>query len=96
MKGLEDLEIRVRVETIQITVLLRSVRILRSVLETWRDLQSLSLQWYTIGLGWCKKIRKREKIILARRPNLILINKKNNKKTSKNAPPQKKTKNKRT
>ena len=34
VKGLEDLEIRGQVETIQITVLLRSARILRRVLET--------------------------------------------------------------
>ena len=33
-KGLEDLEIRGRVETIQTTGLLRSARILRRVLET--------------------------------------------------------------
>ena len=34
VKGLEVLEIRGQVETIQITVLLRSSRILRKVLET--------------------------------------------------------------
>ena len=34
IKGLEDLEIKGRVETIQTTTLLRSVRILRRVLET--------------------------------------------------------------
>ena len=34
VQGLEDLEIRGRVETIQTTALLRSVRILRRVLET--------------------------------------------------------------
>ena len=34
LKGLEDLEIRGRVETIQTTTLLRTVRILRRVLET--------------------------------------------------------------
>ena len=33
VKGLEDLEIRGRVETIQTTVLLRSARILRKVLQ---------------------------------------------------------------
>ena len=33
-KGLEDLEIRGRVETIQTTAILKSARILRSVLET--------------------------------------------------------------
>ena len=34
MKGLEDIEIRGRLETIQMTALLRSARILRRVLET--------------------------------------------------------------
>ena len=34
VKGLDDLEIRARVETIQITVSLRLARILRRVLET--------------------------------------------------------------
>ena len=38
IQGLEDLEIRGRVETIQTTLLLRSPRILRRVLEAWRDL----------------------------------------------------------
>ena len=45
LKGLEDLEVGGRVETIQMTALLTSVRIL----ETWRDLLSLKLQWRTIG-----------------------------------------------
>ena len=48
LKGLEDLEIRGRVETIQTTVLLRTARILRRILETWGDLLSLKLQWKTI------------------------------------------------
>ena len=39
IKGLEDLEISGRVETIQTTILLRSVRILRRV----RDLRSLAV-----------------------------------------------------
>ena len=42
VKGLEDLEIKM--ETIKTTALLRSVKILRKVLETWRDLLSLRLQ----------------------------------------------------
>ena len=42
IKGLEDLEITGRVETIQTTALLRSARILRRVLDTWGDLLSLS------------------------------------------------------
>ena len=41
LKGLEDLEVGGRVETIQTTA--------RRVLETWGDLLSLKLQWKTIG-----------------------------------------------
>ena len=37
LKGLEDLEVGRRVETIQTTTLLRTARILRRVLETWGD-----------------------------------------------------------
>ena len=47
LKGLEDLEIRGREETIQTTTLLRMTRILRRVLETWGDLVSLEFQWKT-------------------------------------------------
>ena len=49
LKGLEDLEVGGRVETIQMTVLLRTARILRRVLETCGDLLSLKLQWITIS-----------------------------------------------
>ena len=49
LKGLEDLEVGGRVETIQTTALLRAARILRRVLETWGDLLSLKLQWETIS-----------------------------------------------
>ena len=45
LNGLEDLEVGGRVETIQMTALLRTARILRRVLETWGDLLSLKLQW---------------------------------------------------
>ena len=41
LKGLEDLEVGGRVETVQTTALLRTARILRRVLETWGDLLSL-------------------------------------------------------
>ena len=44
LKGLEDLEVGGRVETIQTTALLRTARILRRVLETCGDLLSLRLQ----------------------------------------------------
>ena len=43
LKGLEDLEVGGRVETIRTTALLRTARILRRVLETWGDLLSLKL-----------------------------------------------------
>ena len=49
LKGLDDLEIRGREETIQTTALLRSARILRRVLETWGDMLSLKLLWKTIS-----------------------------------------------
>ena len=55
LKGLEDLEVGGRVETIQATTLLRTARILRRVLETWGHLLSLKLQWNTISWRWCDK-----------------------------------------
>ena len=48
LKGPDELEIGGRVETIQTTVLLKTARILRKVLETWRDLLSLNLMWKII------------------------------------------------
>ena len=48
-KGLEDLEVGGRVETIQTTALLRIARILSWVLETWDDLLLLRIQWKTIS-----------------------------------------------
>ena len=47
LKGLEDLEVRGREETIQTITLLRSAWILKLVQETWGDLLSLRLQWKT-------------------------------------------------
>ena len=49
LKGLEDLEVGGRVETIQTTTLLRTARTLRRVLETWGDLLPLKLQWKIIS-----------------------------------------------
>ena len=49
LKGLEDLEVGGRVETIQTTALLKTARKLRRVLETWGDLLSLNIQWKTIS-----------------------------------------------
>ena len=49
LKGLEDLEVGRRVESIQTTALLRTTRILRRVLEAWGDLLSLKLKWKTIS-----------------------------------------------
>ena len=56
LKGLEDLEVGGRVETAESTVLLRTARILRRVLETWGELLSLKLQWKTISWRWCEKL----------------------------------------
>ena len=56
LKGLEDLEVGGRVETIQTTALLKTARILRRVRETWGDLLSLNLQWKTIRLRWYEKL----------------------------------------
>ena len=49
LKGQKDLEIGEWVETIQTTALLRTARILKRILETWRDLLSLKLQCKTIS-----------------------------------------------
>ena len=49
LKGLEDLEVGGRVETIQTTALLKMARTLRRVLETWGDLLLQNLQWKTIS-----------------------------------------------
>ena len=49
LKGLEDLDVGRRVETIQTTTLLRTARMMRRVLETWGDLLSLRLLWKTIS-----------------------------------------------
>ena len=53
LKGLEDLEVGGRVETIQTTALLRTARILRRVLETWGDLLSLTpVKNHRLTLMW--------------------------------------------
>ena len=49
LNRLEDLDVGGRIETIQMTTLLTTARILRKVLETWGDLLTLKLQWKTIG-----------------------------------------------
>ena len=56
LKGLDDLEVGGRVETIQTTALLKTAGILRRVMETWGDLLSLNLEWKTISLRWCEKL----------------------------------------
>ena len=48
LKGLENLEVGGRVETIQMTALPRTARIPRRVLENWGDLMSHKLQWKSI------------------------------------------------
>ena len=48
-KRLEQSKIGGRVDTDQTTVMLRSVRTLRRVLDGWEDLLSLTLKWKTIS-----------------------------------------------
>ena len=48
-RQLEELESGGQIEAIQTTALLRSVRILWKVLETWGDLISIRLQWKPIS-----------------------------------------------
>ena len=55
-KRLEEEEIRKKIKTIQIPVLLRLAKILRSVLESWRVLLSPHLQWKTTSTYWCKRL----------------------------------------
>ena len=50
VKRLNDKGIKRQVETIQTSALLRSARILTSVLITWGDLLSMKLQWKAICL----------------------------------------------
>ena len=52
---LEESEIRGKIETIQTTALLRLVRVLRRVLEIWRDLLSLKLTWKNSTSYWYEK-----------------------------------------
>ena len=56
LKGLEDLEVGGRVETIQTTAFMKTDRISRRILQTWRDFLSLNLEWKTISLRWCEKL----------------------------------------
>ena len=49
LKGMEELEVGGRVETIQTAALARRVRILRKVFGTWGDLLSLKPQWKTLS-----------------------------------------------
>ena len=56
LKGLKDLEVGGRVETIQTTALLRTARILKRVQETWGDLLSLKHHWKTTSSRWCEKL----------------------------------------
>ena len=49
VQGLEDLEIKGQMETIQTTALLRTARTQRRIMETWENLLSLKLQWKTIS-----------------------------------------------
>ena len=73
LKGLEDLEVDGRVKTIQMTALLRTVWILRKVLETWGDLLSLKLQGKPLSTTYGKSIFKYLIIIRKVFLNILLL-----------------------
>ena len=76
LKGLEDLEIGGRVETMQTTAQLRTARILRRVLETWGDSNSSERPSANADVKNSKIIIITDHLISARRQDLITINKK--------------------
>ena len=57
-KGIEEMEICGRTKTIQTTALLRLVRLLKRVQETWGDLLSLKFQWKTTSISWREKLAR--------------------------------------
>ena len=74
LKGLKDIEVGGRVETIQTIALLRTVRILRRVLETWGDLLSLKLQWKTSAKLEGNFKRETESLLIAAQDSAIRNN----------------------
>ena len=73
IKGLDNLEIRVKVETIKTTTLLRPVRILRRVLETWRDLLSLKLSKKPSANAGVKKTQWSKMIIILSKQSYLQV-----------------------
>ena len=57
-RGVAELEIGGRYKTIQITLLLKLVRLLSRVLDTWEDFLSLKLQSNTSSKRYSKKKKK--------------------------------------
>ena len=78
VKVMEVLEYGRWAKTNQTTAFFRSARILRKVLETWGDLLLLKLKWKIISQHWSENLQgiQPDQLISARRPNLIIINKK--------------------
>ena len=58
VQGLNDLEIRGRLETNQTIALLGSASILRRVLEMWGDVLSHRLLWNIVRYHWSDKLSK--------------------------------------
>ena len=65
-KGLEELEIRGRIEAVQTAALFRTDRIFRRFRETGKDLLSLRLPLRIINCRWCEQLAKTEMIIIQR------------------------------
>ena len=64
VRRLQEFDTRGQAETIQTTALLKLARIPRRVLETWRDLLLLTLQWKSISWSWCEKLSRSNMIII--------------------------------
>ena len=69
-RGIEQVEIRGRIETIQTAMLLRTTKLLRRVLESGGDLLSLRLQWNLTSKRSCEKPAKSKTIIKSDKFNL--------------------------
>ena len=85
VKGLENLEIRVQLGTIQTTALIKSAWILRRVQENWGNLELFKIQWKAISYrGWeNSQRRKMIKIITFAVPADYRVNIKENEKRDK-------------
>ena len=63
-KRLCELEIKGRIETTQITALLKSARLLNKALDIWRNLPPLRRPWNTSSYKLCEKLTRNKLLLL--------------------------------